>query len=80
MGAPAPIRVANADVSEDAVQPYPRMVSPMTGQSFSGAGTIADEIASEMHASAASERASLSGQITRNAARIVLKAGLEAGE
>jgi hypothetical protein len=76
VGAPAPIRVASAEVSDDAAQSFPRMVSPVTGQEFAGAGTIASDI----RATAAHERASLSSQITRNAARIVLKAGMEAGE
>lgn len=74
VGAPVPIRVASADVAEDAIQPYPSMVSPMTGRPLAAAGQYSEN----MHA--AHDRASLSSQITRSAARIVLNVGMEASE
>lgn len=36
VGAPAPIRVASAEVSDDAAQSFPRMVSPVTARSLRG--------------------------------------------
>ncbi|MDD3799123.1 MAG: hypothetical protein PHE36_08100 [Novosphingobium sp.] len=73
VGAPAPIRVANADVPEETGESFPAMVSPLTGKAF----------AAEMHEGAdrpPTSRETLSGRLTRGAARIVLSARAEAGE
>lgn len=72
-GAPEPIRVASADVDRETGESFPAMVSPLTGQAF----------AAEMHEDAEHSQASretLSGRLTRGAARIVLSARAEAGE
>lgn len=67
-GAPAPIRVASAEVPEESGDSFPAMVSPLTGKAFAAE---VDQ-ASEHHP--APSRETLSGRLTRGAARIVLRA------
>ena len=67
VGAPAPIRVASAEVPDDSGESFPAMVSPLTGKAFAAEVDDADE-----HRSASHE--TLSGRLTRGAARIVLRA------
>ena len=72
-GAPAPIRVASAAAAPEESSVFPAMVSPLTGRAF--AAEVEDH---RGHASG--DRDSLSGRLTRDAARIVLSARVEAGE
>ncbi|GAD49473.1 hypothetical protein NT2_05_03940 [Caenibius tardaugens NBRC 16725] len=73
IGAPDPIRVASADVQDDGGEAFPAMVSPLTGKAF--AAEVDEE--SERHAA---HRETLSGRLTRGAARIVISAGAEVAE
>ncbi|WP_235829369.1 hypothetical protein [Croceicoccus estronivorus] len=74
VGAPMPIRVASAANVESETDSFPAMVSPLTGRAF----------AAEMHEGAddgpLTNHETLSGRLTRGAARIVLSARAEAGE
>ena len=77
VGAPAPNRVANADIPEQSDQGFPAMVSPMTGKAF--AAEVDDQPRRHMeHRESGGE--TLSGRLTRGAARIVLTARAEAVE
>ena len=78
VGAPAPIRVAVADVQGETEEGFPSMVSPLTGKAFAAE---MDERADQpriQHHEASGE--SLSGRLSRGAARIVLSARAETVE
>ncbi len=78
VGAPAPIRVAVADVPGEAEEGFPSMVSPLTGKAFAAEiNQQADQPRIQHHED---EGESLSGRLTRGAARIVLSARAEAVE
>lgn len=66
-GAPAPIRVASADLAPDRSSGFPSMVSPLTGRAI--AAEMPDEKRDEHNGLQA-----LSEQLGRNAARIALSA------
>ncbi len=78
VGAPAPIRVAAADIPEQTASDFPAMVSPLTGKAFAAeVDNSAPHHQIEHHEGG---RDSLSGRLTRGAARIVLSARTEAVE
>lgn len=78
VGAPAPIRVAVADVAGEAEEGFPSMVSPLTGKAFAAEITERPDQPRIQHHEGDSE--SLSGRLTRGAARIVLSARAETVE
>lgn len=78
VGAPAPIRVAVADVPGETGEEFPALVSPLTGKAFAAEMDDRAERPHIQHHEGGGE--ALSGRLARGAARIVLSASAEAVE